>query len=236
MIGICILCISFIIYSLHLNYQYNKKLHINSYKKINVCDAEPGDIILFSHDYLYELNAGGYIFFNLVQSIFSKDLFTHCGIVVRYKNRKCLLHLTYQITKNHLLDDYTNEIPTIIDLEDYIQTYNGVCLLYKNQRIDSITLNNYLIDEYLTDSVRKFQKITFNILRWFIDGIFDLNMFKDDTKTCYEFVHDMLSSYTKIKCECYRNMYSSTLRDYLIRIGYTQSGFIDNYYLNKIII
>lgn len=223
MFWIIIICIIFILYIYHRRYQHEKRQVIRNSRKVNMDEIQPGDIIFFSHDYLYSLNVLGYMVLNLFQYIKTSDMTTHCGIVVMYDNRLCLLQITHQIVYNRLYNRFTNGVPSIVDLYDYLNTYDGYATLYKNNKLNH--LNGFLIN-----NAKNTSSITLNPYRWLIDGIFDVEFFKDNTMTCYEFLYKNLKEYTHKECNCHNNIYSSNLKHYIKDLGYTRMGIIANYY------
>jgi hypothetical protein len=181
-IGIVILLC--LIYELIIKYKKNKinKIDYKSYK------PKTGDIIFTRHCWLDYGEVIHYVMYNVVPYYLFNSIFGHAGFVLYYNNKPCIFQVNYAPSYCEYRKKYVKASPVIMNLENYIQEYNGevyVCSI-KNEIDNDIVNKNvsYFINNY---------KQEINQLVW-LNSILEFDMFNNEKKQfCSQLVANMLN-------------------------------------------
>lgn len=146
-----------------------------------------GDIFLTRYDHMHDLNIIKYVFANVLYS-YTGGMYTHAAVVIKL-NGKPYIYTAMDSAKYDLITQSYKSGSMLIDIEEYLLTYDGNFVLYKIvQPIEDL-------DDFNTFAIENRAKEFDSSLITMMNTIFGFWKNKMDDKTmCSQAVADALQA------------------------------------------
>lgn len=201
--------IIFLIILLILNYEYNvyKKIYSDSVKieKLENIQLKTGDIVLFRHDHIYNIEPFHYALLNIFNYYWSNTMITHVGVVVVRDGKYYIYHTHWKPAFDFNASKYKYGFIGMEDFVEYINSENTEVFIYKFKgEIDENLMNEIIDFNHYNES-----RFTINPLN-FMNIIFKYDMKVNNRFVCTHLLADTLQKLNILNDNIKPNHYNTS--------------------------
>lgn len=224
--AIVIFIIIVLIFTYHTKLEIFKTMPSMEIKDIDL--LQTGDIILCRYNSMvnYLSDVVGYFFKNVLYSTFS-SLYTHCGMIIKYNGKTCILHTM----PRPFYDEYTGKITCgtmLNDFKTYADTYSGEVVVLKSKN----NLDQTSVEKWMKSIMhKKFDLSLSRMINTFLR--FGDNEYFEDKHFCSQLLGDMASNLYSCEDDA-TNWNVSDVENFCSKLGTFEDPILlkNHYYFN----